>query len=274
VALAGLGAVVAAVVSIFGGGGSGTAPAPPAAARAARIAATRRAQLAAREQRAIDHILTYTSFFRSGVPRKREVALTFDDGPGPYTPEVLRVLHRYHAPATFFEVGFMERWFSHSTAREVADGYPIGDHTAMHRRMASLSAPDQRNELLQQASAIGAQGAPFPRLFRPPFGSFNSTTLSIVHGLHMLMVLWSVDPGDFRKPGSKAIVENALAGAKPGAIILLHDAGGNRLETIAALPRIIRGLRRRHLRLVTVPRLALDDPPPAGQALPVRLGGD
>jgi peptidoglycan/xylan/chitin deacetylase (PgdA/CDA1 family) len=128
--------------------------------------------------------------------------------------------------------------------------------------------------VLQQAAAITREDAPFPRLFRPPFGSFNASTLSLLRGLHMLMVLWSVDTGDYRRPGTKAIVQRALAGARPGAIILLHDAGGDRSQTIAALPLVIRRLRHRHLRLVTIPRLVLDDPPPRGQALPQRLAGD
>src|SRR4029077_1467164 len=127
--------------------------------------------------------------------------------------------------------------------------------TADHRHMALLSPADQRAEVLQQAAAIVPEGAPFPRLFRPPFGSCNDSTRSLLRGLHILMVRWSVDTADYRRPGSKAIVARALAGARPGAIILLHDAGGDRSQTVAALPRVIRGLRRRHLRPVTVPRL-------------------
>jgi peptidoglycan/xylan/chitin deacetylase (PgdA/CDA1 family) len=254
---------------------AGTSHQPRAAGRRSQgTAAARNALLAAREQRAIDRALTYTSFIRMGVARRREVALTFDDGPGPYTPAVLRVLRRLHAPATFFGVGFMERWFSHSTVQEVANGHVIGDHTATHRHMGLLSPAEQRNEVLQQADAVGREGAPFPRLFRPPFGSFNASTLALLRGVRMLMVLWSVDTADYRRPGSRAIVDRALAGARPGAIILLHDAGGDRSQTVAALPLVIRGLRHRHLRLVTVPRLVLDDPPPHGQALPARLAGD
>jgi peptidoglycan/xylan/chitin deacetylase (PgdA/CDA1 family) len=274
VALAGVAVIGTACVSVAVGG-SGTAHRPRTPGRRLPgAAATRRALLAAQEQRAIDHALAYTSFIRMGTPRRREVALTFDDGPGPYTPAVLRVLRRLHAPATFFEVGFMERWFSHSTVQEIANGHAIGDHTANHRHMGLLSPADQRAEVLQQAAAITPEGAPFPRLFRPPFGSFNASTLSLLRGLRMLMVLWSVDTADYRRPGTRAIVDRALAGARPGAIILLHDAGGDRSQTVAALPRVIRGLRRRHLRLVTIPRLVLDDPPPQGQALPKRLAGD
>jgi peptidoglycan/xylan/chitin deacetylase (PgdA/CDA1 family) len=88
------------------------------------------------------------------------------------------------------------------------------------------------------------------------------------------MVLWSVDTGDYRQPGVAAIVERALAGAHPGAIILMHDAGGVRTQTIAALPAIINGLRARGYRIVTVPQLLRDDPPPAGQPMPTSLSGD
>jgi peptidoglycan/xylan/chitin deacetylase (PgdA/CDA1 family) len=82
------------------------------------------------------------------------------------------------------------------------------------------------------------------------------------------MVLWSVDSQDYRRPGAKAIVRRVLNGAKPGAIVLMHDAGGRRSQTVAALPEIIRRLRKRNFKLVTVPQLIMDDPPPPGQRLP------
>jgi len=84
----------------------------------------------------------------------------------------------------------------------------------------------------------------------------------------MLMTLWSVDTRDWTRPGTRAIVRGALSAARPGAIILMHDGGGDRSETIAALPAIINGLRRRHYELVTVPQLLKLDPPPSGQHLP------
>jgi peptidoglycan-N-acetylglucosamine deacetylase len=87
-------------------------------------------------------------------------------------------------------------------------------------------------------------------------------------------VLWSVDTGDYEQPCVSAIVERALAGAHPGAIILMHDAGGLRTQTIEALPLIVKGLQARGYRLVTVPRLLTDNPPPAGQPLPPNLSGD
>jgi peptidoglycan-N-acetylglucosamine deacetylase len=121
---------------------------------------------------------------------------------------------------------------------------------------------------------IEALGGRRPRLFRPPYGSFNHTTIHELRVLHLLMVLWSVDTDDYLKPGVPVILERALAGAHPGAIILMHDAGGDRTETIAALPKIIHDLRARGFHLVTVPELLLDDPPPAGEPLPPSLAGD
>jgi peptidoglycan-N-acetylglucosamine deacetylase len=139
--------------------------------------------------------------------------------------------------------------------------------------MAQLSAHDQREQLQEQVYRIQLLGGPTPRLFRPPYGSFDATTFRELRHLHMLMILWSTDTGDYARPGVQTIVQRALAGAHPGAIILMHDAGGDREETIAALPAIVRGLRARGLRPVTVPQLLLDDPPPPGQPIPTNLSG-
>ena len=89
----------------------------------------------------------------------------------------------------------------------------------------------------------------------------------------MLMVLWTVDTNDYTLPGVDAIVHTAVSGARPGAIILMHDAGGNRTETVAALPKIISDLRQRGYRFVTVPKLLLDNPAPSNQQSAVIRGG-
>jgi peptidoglycan-N-acetylglucosamine deacetylase len=227
-----------------------------------------------KEDEAVAAVLAYTPFVKQGAGRAREVALTFDDGPGPYTPGVLSVLERFRVHATFFTIGRMERYFGASTSRELADGDVIGDHTENHPALAQLSARDQREELFEPIARVELLGGKRPLLFRPPYGSFNATTMHELKALHLLMVLWSVDTTDYRQPGVSVIVQRALAGAKPGAIILLHDAGGARAQTIAALPAIIRGFRARGYRLVTVPQLLKDDPPPAGEPLPSSLAGD
>lgn len=223
---------------------------------------------------AVSAVLAYTPFVKEGADRGHDVALTFDDGPGPYTPGVLSVLERYHVHATFFEIGAMLRYFSASTVRELRDGDVIGDHTETHPEMAQLSAHEQREQLLEQIARVELAGGPRPVLFRPPYGSYDATTIRELHALHLLMVLWSVDTEDYTQPGASVIAQRALAGARPGAIILMHDAGGTRTQTIEALPAIVRGLRERGYRLVTVPQLLHDDPPPPGQTLPSSLSGD
>jgi len=277
--LAGTVIVAVVVVLVLAGGGAhraadvahgGSSAKARSLVRAASLSPA--ARQAEAENTAINRTLAYTPFVRIAGAQHREIALTFDDGPGPYTPEILSVLEREHVPATFFEVGVLERYFYASTARIVADGDVIGDHTQLHAPMSKLPAVKQRAQLLDQASAVARYGAPFPRLFRPPYGLWNSTTLSLLHRYRMLMVLWTVDTNDYRLPGVGAIVKAAVKGARPGAIILLHDAGGNRAETVAALPRIITQLRRRGYRLVTVPRLLLDNPAPHVQNFSALLG--
>jgi peptidoglycan/xylan/chitin deacetylase (PgdA/CDA1 family) len=226
------------------------------------------------ERKAVNSVLSYTPFVRQGGTREPEVALTFDDGPGPYTPGVLDALERHHALATFFAIGRMERYFSDSTSREIRDGDAVGDHTENHRDLARLNRHELREELFEPLARVELLGGLRPRLLRPPYGSFNALTMREMHALHLLMVLWSADTGDYLNPGVAAIVDHALAGARPGAIILLHDGGGNRAQTVAALPAIIEHLRARGFHLVTVPRLLLDDPPPPGEPLPTSLKGD
>ncbi len=275
-------AVVVAVLALSGGGGRSPAahhPAVPAQSylgRVATLAGHGHGSLAALEKAAENAAITrtmgYTPFVRVAGAEHREIALTFDDGPGPYTPEIVRTLEREHVPATFFEVGVLERYFHASTSEIAADGFAIGDHTWAHAPMSRLSKADQRAQLLQDASVMRRYGAPFPRLFRPPYGMFNANTLALLHHYGMLMILWTVDTNDYRKPGVRAIVRAAVDGARPGAIILLHDAGGNRSQTVRALPLIIKALRAKGYKLVTVPKLLLDNPAPAHQNLAALAG--
>lgn len=270
------------LVAVLVGGGGAATRLPAASARGGffgqlrALAGTGAGSLAARERAAenaaINRTLAYTPWVRIAGAQHREIALTFDDGPGPYTPQIVAILQREHVPATFFEVGVLERYFDGATDAIVADGDAIGDHTEQHAAMSTLSASAQSAQLLEQAAAVEGQGAPFPRLFRPPYGMWDAATLALLRRYRMLMVLWTVDTNDYRRPGVHAIVKAALAGARPGAIILLHDAGGNRSETVAALPRIIAGLRRRHYRLVTVPELLLDNPAPRVQNIAAVIG--
>jgi len=227
----------------------------------------------AAEDAGIDRTLAYTPLVQIAGSQHKEVALTFDDGPGPFTPQVLSVLQRENIPATFFQVGELQKYFHASTSQILAMGDPIGDHTYSHAPMSHLSAAEQQKQLLDQVSAIRQYGAPFPRLFRPPYGYWNRTTLALLHKYRMLMILWTIDTEDFKLPGSAAIAHTILSGARPGAIFLMHDAGGNRSQTAAARPEIIHGLRAKGYKLVTVPKLLLDNPPPRNQQVPLSGSG-
>jgi peptidoglycan/xylan/chitin deacetylase (PgdA/CDA1 family) len=220
-----------------------------------------------------DRILAYTSYVSLGSRRRREVALTFDDGPSPWTPKILAVLRREHTVATFFEIGRAVLAYPHYTAELARAGMAVGDHTETHLPLAELSAVGQAREIDQAAAAITHAGAPAPLLFRPPYGSFNIETLAVLRERHMAMVLWSADTSDYRQPGVAKLRYTAISGARAGAIILFHDGGGPRSQTVAALPRIIRRLRARGFRLVTLWQLLHDDPPPVGQAAPSNLSG-
>ena len=109
---------------------------PQARRRRRRVADAREASA---ENAAINRTLAYTPYVRIAGAQHREIALTFDDGPGPYTPQILAILQREHVPATFFEVGILERYFNASTTAIAADGDVIGDHTEVHAPMSRLS---------------------------------------------------------------------------------------------------------------------------------------
>ena len=221
----------------------------------------------------IERVLSYASYVRVGTARERDVALTFDDGPGPYTPKIVAVLRKTHAPATFFVIGEWARRYPQFVRAEARAGFEVGDHTETHPFMSLLPADSQRAQIVDAGDAIRQAGAPFPRLWRPPYDAFNAATLQILRALRMLVVLWTVDTSDYARPGAYRIWYTALSGARPGAIILMHDGGGNRTETVTALPRIIASLRRRGFRLVAISQLLADDPPPRNQPPPHPLSG-
>jgi peptidoglycan/xylan/chitin deacetylase (PgdA/CDA1 family) len=224
------------------------------------------------ERRAILATLARVPFIARGGTRHRQIALTFDDGPGPDTPRIMRVLRRTHTPATFFFVGQQLEFFGPMLRAEKQHGFSIGDHTQNHAPLGLLPAREQRRQLVLAARHARRYGAADLRFFRPPYGSYNRHTLQVGRALGMLMVLWSIDTGDYRRPGVGAIVKAVLSRARPGAIVLMHDGGGPRRQTAQALPIVIRQLRRRGYRLVTVPQLVAEDPPSGSQAPPPGIG--
>jgi hypothetical protein len=174
--------VVAAVALLLtqAGGSSHLRSGQPVARRPPpvrhRRGAPRRARPAGPD-RGVDRVLAYTSYLSVGAGRHRDVALTFDDGPGPYTPQVLAVLARYRVPATFFTVGTAVQKSPRLVREEAKRGYAIGDHTVHHAYLGHLGAAGQQSEIAGEAAALKRAGVPAPRLFRPPYGAFDPTTL-------------------------------------------------------------------------------------------------
>jgi peptidoglycan/xylan/chitin deacetylase (PgdA/CDA1 family) len=208
---------------------------------------------------AVSHELVSARFEPSGGARvERAVALTFDDGPWPVTtPRILTILRRQHAPATFFVIGYLADRFPGLVARERAEGMTVGNHTYNHPQVppfGQLPRALVRVQIALGAESIRRAGVS-PRLMRPPGGSFSPTTVAVARSLGERVVLWSVDPADWR-PGTTArqIVKRVLNAVRPGSIVILHDGGGDRSATVAALPAIIRGIRRKGLRLVAIPQ--------------------
>jgi peptidoglycan/xylan/chitin deacetylase (PgdA/CDA1 family) len=228
--------------------------------------------IAVRERRAVERVMRYTPLVSYGGRGRRQVALTFDDGPGPYTHRLVRVLRRMHVQATFFQVGQMIPPFR-AAAREVERSFPVGDHTLSHPVMSRLPRRVQRFEVLSQVARLRAvEGARFPVLFRPPYARFDRDTMRVLRAERMLMVLWDVDSEDWTRPGVRAIVRNVVSRVRRGSIVLMHDAGGDRSQTVAALPAIVHALRRRGFSFVTVPRMMLTAPPAHRQKLPPGAG--
>jgi peptidoglycan/xylan/chitin deacetylase (PgdA/CDA1 family) len=226
-----------------------------------------------REDRSIDEVLAYTPYIVRGSRRSKEVALTFDDGPGPTTPALLRYLLANDVPATFFLVGNAIAEHPAVVRKQFEAGFALGTHTKSHARLGSKSSADQSQEILSAADRITAITGHAVKLFRPPYGSFDANTLKILEAERMLMVLWNVDTKDYSAGSSKPIVYTALSGARAGSVVLMHDGPGARPRTLAAISKIVPALRRKGYRLVSLPELLRDDPPPHDQPAPHSLAG-
>jgi peptidoglycan/xylan/chitin deacetylase (PgdA/CDA1 family) len=178
------------------------------------------------------------------VEGPKSVALTFDDGPNPgFTDRVLDVLKAKHVHATFFDVGRMAQAYPDLVKREIKEGHAVGDHSWSHPMLAHRSDSSARDELQRTRDLLRKLGATCT-VFRPPYGSYTGSTVAIASSLGMRTVVWSADPSDYRRPPVGTIVARVMSQVRPGVIILMHDGGGDRSNTIAAVPIIIDTLRK------------------------------
>jgi peptidoglycan-N-acetylglucosamine deacetylase len=183
---------------------------------------------------------------------KRVIALTFDDGPGPYTPQVVAVLEHYHVAATFFEIGIHIVDYPQYTRMLVAAGYPVENHTWTHPDLATLPLSQLAFQIDQTQNEIRSLTGWTPRCVRPPYNDFDATVLEQIAERGLTTVSYSIAPSDYSRPGTEAIVQRVVAAAFPGAVVDLHDGGGNRDETVAALPQIITDLEAERYTFVSI----------------------
>jgi peptidoglycan/xylan/chitin deacetylase (PgdA/CDA1 family) len=192
-----------------------------------------------------------------GAPPR--IALTFDDGPNPEaTRRILDTLRDRGVRATFFVLGrHAERW-PHLVRRIAEDGHVVGNHGYYHRKLHLRGPRYVRRDLELGTAAIERAGAGRPRLFRAPHGFRSPWVTAIAHSLGQRTVGWTLGVWDSDRPGAAAIAKRTVDGARPGAIVVLHDGdgydpGGDRSQTAEALPRIIDELRARGFQFALIP---------------------
>jgi peptidoglycan/xylan/chitin deacetylase (PgdA/CDA1 family) len=184
-------------------------------------------------------------------PRRPLVALTYDDGPAALTPRFVATLDRLGVPATFFLVGSLVADRAPLLQRMLAAGHELANHSWDHPDLGA-GGPRASSQLTRTNAAIRRATGFRPCVFRPPYGSSGADLVARTRALGMTSVLWSADPADWRTPGAGVITSRVLAQAGPGAIVLSHDGGGPRSQTLAALPGIVAGLRARGYGFTTV----------------------
>jgi peptidoglycan/xylan/chitin deacetylase (PgdA/CDA1 family) len=177
------------------------------------------------------------------------VYLTFDDGPAPaWTPRVLELLARYRARATFFVLGRSAAAYPDLVRQEFAAGHGVGNHTWSHRRLTGITDGQLAAELGATSAAIQrATGAPV-RCLRPPYAVVDSASADRVRELGLRLVLWDIDTYDWRGPGAGVIAGRVLGRVRSRDVVLMHDGGGNRGQTVAALEQVLATLSAKGFR--------------------------
>lgn len=211
---------------------------------------------------ACDGSISKAEHLSYGCREGRRLALTFDDGPNPpYTEQILDILQSHDATATFFDAGQAVESRPDLVRRELALGMAVGSHSYTHGKdLPVMSRGDFARDLGRAESALTPALGYRPGLYRAPYGHTSDNMLVELRRAGYTSIGWDLDSTDWSDATADQVVRSVLDNAHPGAIILLHDGGlggGNpvRSTTLAALPRIIDGLREQGYALVTVPEI-------------------
>lgn len=198
----------------------------------------------------------YSETFKFNGPEVKQVALTFDDVPDPrFTPQVLDILKKHGVKATFFVVGGRAKKHPELLRRIHREGHIIGNHSYSHPLFKKKSALEFKNEIERTEKVIEKLIGYKPRLIRPPYGEINEEQLKWAKKQGYKIINWNVDSLDWKALDKDKVKHNVLSAVGPGAIVLQHAGGGigsNLTGTIEALPDIIRILRNRGYRFVTI----------------------
>ncbi|HEY6496722.1 MAG TPA: polysaccharide deacetylase family protein [Trebonia sp.] len=217
---------------------AGDTPSPTASRRPAETAAHGKTHPTAQPTAAPGSAAQQPVYYVDDGPKV--IALTIDDGPNPvYTPQVLGVLEKYGVRATFSMVGKNVSYYP-GVAKDVAQaGHTVINHTWDHANLTTLSAKAQLEEITRATDAIHAASGTHPRMFRAPYGAWSKQVLKSCADQRLTPLDWSVDPRDWARPGVSEIVRTIMNTTKSGSIILEHDGGGDRSQTVAALKIVI-----------------------------------
>lgn len=189
----------------------------------------------------------------------RVIALTFDDGPSPvYTPEILALLTRYQAHATFFVLGSEVAQWPNIARDIIKQGSVIANHGYRHVNYFRVGTDGVYQDAQRSAALLKKEHIPMVPFYRPPYGNSNARLVKFLSAKGYTVTLWNIDTRDWSEPGTSHITQKILTDAEPGAIVLMHDSGGRRQETVQALAAILPFLESEGYRFVTLPQYVED----------------
>ncbi|MBM7624868.1 polysaccharide deacetylase family protein [Sporohalobacter salinus] len=197
--------------------------------------------------------------YRKANTNTMQIALTFDDGPDKlYTPKILKILKKYNVKATFFLLGKQVQKYPQVTKQIINEGHAIGNHTWSHPDLTKLNEEEIKEEILATEKEIKEITDRTTNLIRPPYGTTSDKLLDQLKEMNYKVIHWSIDSLDWNSNNKEEILNRVLSKLKPGSVILFHSSIGKNKSltpTVQALPHIIKELKKRNIKLVTVNKL-------------------